>query len=378
MEATRTRKLDHLRITVDSNVEHEATTLLEDVSLIHAALPEQSLREVDSSIDFLGKRLNAPLMITGMTGGHPAAAEVNCALARVAAKAGIAMGVGSQRAALEDESLSWTYRRARECGGRNLVLVANIGAPQLVEGYSVEHARRALEMIDADALAVHVNAAQEAFQPEGDVDFRGAMQLIAEIARELDKPVIVKETGHGLSYEVVYRLRGLGVRFFDVSGAGGTSWVRVEEYRARLRGLEELAEAASTFSSWGIPTAQAIVEARWAAPDACIIGSGGIRSGLDAAKAVALGADIAGFALPAIRAYATGGLEAVRRLVERFILEFRATLFLTGSQNVAELRRKPLVVGGRLASVLAMRGISLNLYIGGARLTYKPGENCNP
>jgi isopentenyl-diphosphate delta-isomerase len=286
------------------------------------------------------------------------------------------MGVGSQRAALEDPTLAWTYRVARECGGRSLVLVANIGAAQLVKGYTVEHARRAIEMIDADAIAVHVNAAQEAFQPEGDVDFRGAIRLIAELARELEKPVIVKETGHGLSYEVVYRLRGLGVRFFDVSGAGGTSWVRVEEYRARSRGLGVLSGAASTFSSWGIPTAQAVVEARWAAPDSCIIASGGIRSGLEAAKAIALGADLAGFALPAIRAYASGGEEGLRELVERLLLELRAALFLTGSQNLRELRAAPVVVGPRLEGRLRARGVDPNLYIAGARRAYTPGENC--
>jgi isopentenyl-diphosphate delta-isomerase len=341
-------------------------------------LKVQKMQKIYASIEFLGKQLQAPLMITGMTGGHPVAAEINCALARTAAHAGIAMGVGSQRAALEDESLAWTYRKARECGGRNLVLIANIGAAQLVEGYNVEHVRKALEMIEADALAVHVNAAQEVFQPEGDVNFKDAMSLIAEIARELEKPVIVKETGHGLSYEVVYRLRGLGIRFFDVSGSGGTSWVKVEEHRARLHGLETLAEAAKTFSSWGIPTAQAIVEARWAAPDSCIIGSGGVRSGLEAAKAVALGADIAGFALPAIRAYANGGEEGVRKLIERFMLEFKAAMFLTGSSTLAELRRKPIQIVGRLSELLKARGINLNLYIKGARPTYKPGETCNP
>ncbi len=378
MTGTRSRKLDHIRITVDSEVEHDTGTLLEDVILIHRALPERSLSSVDTSVEFLGRRLEAPLMITGMTGGHPAAAEVNCVLARAAGEKGIAMGVGSQRAALEDGSLAWTFRKARECGGRSLVLIANIGAAQLVKGYSVEHARRALEMVDADALAVHVNAAQEAFQPEGDVDFRNAISLIAEIARELDKPVIVKETGHGLSYEVVYRLRGAGLRFFDVSGAGGTSWVRVERYRAKARGDEVLAEAAETFSSWGIPTAEAVVEARWAAPDACIVGSGGVRSGLDAAKVIALGADIAGFALPAIRAYASGGLEAVRALLDRLILELRAALFLTGSQDLEEFRGQPLLVRGRLAELAAARGIDLNLYIRGARLTSRPGENCQP
>ncbi|ABM80399.1 type 2 isopentenyl-diphosphate Delta-isomerase [Hyperthermus butylicus] len=378
---TKTRKLDHIRITVDSDVEHPGKiTLLEHVELVHRALPETALSSIDTSIEFLGKQLSMPLMVTGMTGGHPVAARINCVIARAAARLGIAIGVGSQRAAIEDPSLEYTFRVARDCAreeGGDVVLVANLGAAQLVAGYGVEHVRRAIEMIDADAVAIHVNAAQEAFQPEGDVDFRNAIDLVAEVARELDKPVIVKETGHGLGYEVVYVLRGRGIRFFDVSGAGGTSWVRVEYFRARIRGLQGLAEAAKTFSSWGIPTAQAVVETRWAAPDSCIIASGGVRTGLDAAKAIALGADIAGLALPVIRAYTVGDLDGVIGLLERIGMEFKAALFLTGASSLAEARRLPLIVSPELESRLQARGVKLDLYLNGARLLFKPGETCS-
>ena len=378
---TKSRKLDHIRITIDSDVEHPGkTTLLEHVELVHRALPETALSSIDTSVEFLGKQLGMPLMVTGITGGHPAAARINCVVARAAARLGIAMGVGSQRAAIEDPSLEQTFRIARECAreeGGDIVLVANLGAAQLVAGYSIEHVRKAIEMIDADAVAIHVNAAQEVFQPEGDVDFRDAIDLVAEIARELDKPVIVKETGHGLGYEVVYALRSRGIRLFDVSGAGGTSWVRVEYFRAKIRGLQGLAEAAETFSSWGIPTAQAVVETRWAAPDSCIIASGGIRTGLDVAKVIALGADIAGLALPIMRAYTVADLDGVVGLIERIGMELRAALFLAGADSLAEARRLPLIISPELESRLRARGVKLDLYLSGARLLFKPGEACS-
>ncbi|NOZ89470.1 MAG: type 2 isopentenyl-diphosphate Delta-isomerase [Crenarchaeota archaeon] len=357
------RKLDHIRIAIDSRVEHDAPSLLGEVELVHRALPEADLDSVRLETRFLGKRLAAPLMITGMTGGHSVAEKINCVLAEAAAEAGVAMGVGSQRAAIENPSLASTFASARRCGGGELVLVANIGAPQLVKGYSVEHVVRAVEMIDADAVAVHLNAAQEAFQPEGDTDYSGVLEALERLAGELPVPVIVKETGHGIGYEAALALRAAGIRYLDVSGVGGTSWVRVEMYRALEAGRVALAEAARVYSSWGIPTAQAVVEARWAAPDACIIASGGVRSGLDAAKALALGADLAGAALPFIRAYAEAGREGVSRLLDAFRLELRAALFLTGSRSVEELRRAPLLVGPLLESRLRQRGVDLGLYL---------------
>jgi len=373
--ATPERKLDHIRVVLDSPVEHEAGTLLGEVVLIHQAVPETDLSSIDTRVVFLGYRLEAPLIVTGMTGGHEAAARINCAIAEAVAELGLGMGVGSQRAALEHPELAETYRVARRCGGDGFPLIANIGAPQLVKGYGVEEARKAVEMIGADALAVHLNAAQEAFQPEGDTDYRGVLDAVARLVEELDVPVIVKETGHGIGYEAALALRARGVRFLDVSGAGGTSWVRVEEYRALAKGDPVLAASAATYRDWGIPTAQAVAEARWAAPDACIIASGGIRTGLDAAKAIALGADLAGTALPVIRAYAEGGTEAVKRLLATMVHELRTALFLAGARSLRELRGKPIQLGTLLAERLRQRGIDPRLYLAAIRLG-EPGAGC--
>jgi len=378
MEQTPLRKLDHIRIVLDSRVEHSnKTTLFEHVDLGHLAIPEIDLESVDASIDFLGKRLTAPIIVTGMTGGHRVAADINCAIARAVQELGLAMGVGSQRAAIEKPELSWTFRVARECGP-DVPLIANIGAPQLVSGYGVAEIRKAIEMIDADAIAIHLNAGQEAFQPEGDTNYRGVLEKISNLVSELEKPIIVKETGHGLSYEAVLALRSIGVRFFDVSGAGGTSWIRVEMYRARAKNIDKLARGANVFKDWGIPTLQSLIESRWAAPDACIIASGGIRTGLDAAKAVALGADIVGMALPVMRAYGAKGAEGVKELLEQVVFELRAAMFLTGASSLRELRRKTVRIDPVIRQQLELRGIDTELYLRGTRLLVEPGQNCSP
>jgi isopentenyl-diphosphate delta-isomerase len=372
---TRLRKLDHIRITIDSDVEHQRGPGFELVELVHRAVPESSLEDVDVSVEFLGKKLAAPILVSGMTGGHEVAAKINCAIASAVEKLGLAMGVGSQRAAIEDEKLAWTFKVARKCAP-TAPLIANIGAPQLVKGYTVKEVRKAIEMIDADAVAVHLNASQETFQPEGDVDYRGVLDKLGELVEALDVPVIVKETGHGIGYEVALALRQRGVRFFDVSGAGGTSWVLVEMYRARERGLDVLESAARTFASWGITTVKALVETRWAAPDSCIISSGGVRSGLDAAKSVAIGADLAAAALPVIQAYAEGGSAAVERLLDKMILEVKAAVFLTGGRSLSDLRRVRLFVSDELSSAFGQLGVDLDLYLAVLRRLYKPGENC--
>ncbi len=377
MNHTRLRKLDHIRIVLDSSVEHSRkTTLFEYIELRHIALPEINLGDVDTSIWFLGKKLRAPIMITGMTGGHEIAAEINCAIAKVAQELGLAMGVGSQRAAIEKPELSWTFSVARKCGP-DVPLVANIGAPQLVKGYSVSEVKKAIEMIDADAVAIHLNAGQEAFQPEGDTEYRGVIARIASIVAELDKPVIVKETGQGLGYEVALALRSRGVKFFDISGAGGTSWIKVEMYRARARGMDKLAQGAKVFSDWGIPTLQALMEVRWASPDSCIIASGGIRTGLDVAKAIALGADVAGVALPVIRAYGEQFEKGVKDFLEQLVFELQVAMFLTGSVTLGELRRAELDIDPILRERLESRGIDTELYLRGTRLLVEPGRSCS-
>ena len=362
MNATRERKLEHIEIVLGERVEGWVSTWLDDVVFIHRALPEADLGSVDMALEFLGKTLLAPLMITGMTGGHPDTVEINRALARVAEEYRVALGVGSQRAAIEDPSLEYTFRVARE-EAPSIPLVANLGAVQLAKGYGVKEVRRAVEMIEADAIALHLNPAQEAFQPEGDTDFSGLIEKICSLAEEIDVPVMVKETGAGMSAEVVKPLYTCGIRLFDTAGAGGTSWVAVEMYRAERRGFKTHGRAARRFLDWGIPTAASIVEVRSAAPDATIVGSGGIRSGLDAAKAVALGADVAGFARPALQAVASGGAKELRSLLETYLAELRTAAFLAGCSDYRCLRRANILVKGRLREWMVLRGLEPESYL---------------
>lgn len=245
--------------------------------------------------------------------------------------------MGSQRAAIEDPSRIESFAAARKAAP-NAVIVANLGAPQLVRGYGISEVRRAVEMIDADAIAIHLNPAQEVAQPEGEPSYRGVLRAIEEIASKIDRPVIVKETGCGISREVASELKRIGIRILDISGHGGTNWVLVEMHRARRKGEELKALIAQHLSAWGIPTAASIIEAREAAPDMTIIGSGGIRTSLDAVKALALGADIVGIARPALEAYYSGKLETYLRAM---IHGIKAGLFLTGAKNLEELRKNP-------------------------------------
>lgn len=354
---TKSRKLDHIRITVERNVEAASPTLLGDVRIVHQPLPELNLDDVDLSVELFGKRLRAPLVITGMTGGHPEVKWINAALARAAERHGIAIGVGSQRAAIEDPSVEDTFRVVRD-EAPSTVVIANLGAPQLASGYGVREALRAVEMIEADAIAIHLNPAQEAFQVEGDTLYRGVLRAIKELVDNLGVPVIVKETGTGLSMEVVRTLYRLGVECFDVSGLGGTNWVKVEVLRASARGLKPPRDPDGFSDYWGNPTAAAVVEARVAAPRACIIASGGVRTGLDAAKAIALGADLAGIALPALRALVRGGEEALDSLIASLIEQMRVAAYLSGARSVVDLMLRPVTITGRLAEELGSRGIS--------------------
>jgi len=365
---TSSRKVEHVKLIASSKVESSESTLFEFTRLIHNPMPELDLDDVDLSTSFCGgRRLRAPLMITGMTGGHPDLAWVNEKLAMVAEEFGIAMGVGSQRAALENPSLSESYSIARRAAP-NAVIVANIGAPQLARGYSLGEVLRAIEMLDADAIAIHLNPGQEAFQDEGEPYYRGIVGKVVDIASRIDKPVIVKEVGTGLSREVVAQLYQAGVKCFDVAGLGGTNWIKAEVVRSKARHGAPLKPAGGLDDYWGNPTAIAIVEARIAAPRAFIIGSGGVRNGLDVAKAIALGADIAGLALPALRALMNGGYENLRRLISAIIYQVRVAVFLTGGRSVRDLWKAPLVVHGRLREELELRGIDVDAYLREYRL----------
>jgi isopentenyl-diphosphate delta-isomerase len=334
------RKRAHLELCADAEVEYRGkTTLLDDVELLHDALPELALSELSTETTLLGKRLRAPLLITGMTGGTAEATAINRDLAAVAEAHGIAFGLGSQRAMQREPALAATFA-VRTHAPTTLVL-ANLGVVQAAQLATAE-VERLVQTIAADALCLHLNPAQELIQPGGDRDFRGGLAAIARLVRELPYPIMVKETGCGISSAVARRLRDAGVQTIDVSGAGGTSWVRVEA----LRGDAAAQALGEEFAEWGIPTAAALLGVRGLG--LASIASGGIRSGLDVAKAIALGAVAAGVALPVFRAYTAEGATGAGEFVARLVAGLRTAMLLTGARDLEALGRKPTVLGPRL------------------------------
>ena len=322
------RKTDHLRISVEEDIE-SGDGGFNLVRLRHRASPEISYDEIDTEARFLGKRLSFPLIFEAITGGTPEAGRINKALAKVAQRYGLGMGVGSQRAAIENPKLADTFR-VRDVAP-DILLIGNLGAVQLNFGYGLKECKAAVKMIDADALALHLNPLQEAVQPEGNTDFRGIIGKVNKMAAGLGTPVIAKEVGCGLDYDTAKRLK---VAAYDSGGLGGTSWSLVESFRNQ----SFMGEVGVLYSNWGIPTTKSVAEL--SALRKPLIASGGIRTGLDGAKCIALGADVAGVALPVLRAYYAGGEKAVDRFAERFIAEFKTAMFLTGSKKVSHLKGK--------------------------------------
>jgi isopentenyl-diphosphate Delta-isomerase len=321
------RKKDHIRICATENVE-SGNPGFDGIRLRHRACPEISLGDVDTSCVFLGKKMDYPLIIEAITGGTSYSKKVNRDLAKTAQKYNVGFGVGSQRAAIEDPSLEETY--AVRDAAPDILLIGNLGAVQLNHGYGLRECRRAVEMIGADALALHLNSLQEAVQPEGDTDFRNLIKKINYVAAKIKTPLIVKEVGSGLDLQTAKRLKA---HAYDAGGMGGTNWALVESHRNR--GV--MGEAGKTFLDWGTPTVECIRElSKTGKP---LIGSGGIRSGLDAAKAIASGADIVGIALPAIRAYEAGGVRRLEKYLDKFIAELKISMFLTGSKKTSQLRK---------------------------------------
>ena len=334
---TERRKVDHIRINLENDVQFpRLTTGLERYRFLHQALPELSLNDIDTTTGLFGKRLSAPLLISSMTGGTEIAQAINRNLARAAAKHEIAMGLGSQRAAIEDSALAGSFC-IRDIAPE-ILLFANIGAVQLNYGYGVEHCLKAIDMVSADALILHFNVLQEAVQPEGDINFSGLLRKVEAVCTRISIPVIAKEVGWGFSEAAVRDLAGAGVSAIDVAGSGGTSWSEVEYHRAPT---SFHAKVARSFADWGIPTAEAIQYARRSAPDLPVIASGGLRDGIEVAKCLALGADVAGLASPFLRA-ASDSFAAVDELIQELKAQLRIAMLCSASRNIAALQQAEL------------------------------------
>jgi isopentenyl-diphosphate delta-isomerase len=346
------RKADHIRINLEEDVQFPAlTTGLEEYRFMHQALPELDLAEIDTHIRVFGKHVRAPILVSSMTGGTAQALAVNRNLAEAAQARGLAMGVGSQRAGLERDETAATFR-VRDLAP-DILLLANLGAVQLNYGYSVEDCRRTVEMIEADALILHLNPLQEVLQAEGDFNWRGLLRKIEEVCRRLPVPVVAKEVGWGISPQAARHLIEAGVRAIDVAGAGGTSWSQVEMHRAPNARLRRLAAA---FANWGIPTADSLqgvyaVRAEMGASDVAIFASGGIRTGQDIAKCVALGADLVGLAGPFLKR-AVLSAEDVAEEMEFLEAELRIAMFCSGVADLAALRCPGVLVHTRTGATM--------------------------
>lgn len=346
---TSLRKIDHLRICAEEDVER-GDAGFSDIRFVHNALPECDMAAIDRRTRFLTREFSSPLFISAMTGGHPDTKAVNARLARAAERYGIGMGIGSQRAALENPDHADTFSVARD-EAPHAFLVANLGAVQLRD-HGIEWAERAIEMIEADAIAIHLNFLQEAIQPEGDHNAAGCLDAIRTLCREQTMPVIVKETGCGISAEIARKCWGAGVAAIDVAGAGGTSWAAVESMRATTsRNATDRRKKAlgEDFADWGIPTVVSLREVL--ALGGPVIASGGIRSGLDMAKALGLGADLCGMALPLLRP-ALESDEALEQTIDTIHRQLDVATFLTGSARVVDLKRARMFITGRTRQMI--------------------------
>jgi isopentenyl-diphosphate delta-isomerase len=334
MTNTQTRKADHLRICLEEEVQfRRVTNGLESYRFTHCCLPELDFQDIDITTNFLGRQLQAPLLISSMTGGTERAKTINYRLAEIAQKYHLAMGVGSQRIAVENPDVAHTF--AVRSIAPDALLFANLGAVQLNYTYGLSQCLRVVEILAADALILHLNPLQECIQPNGDTNFKGLLAKIEQLCQKIAVPVIIKEVGNGISASMAQKLIEIGVSAIDVAGAGGTSWAKVESERAENYLQRRLGE---TFADWGISTADCIVQIRRQFPDISLIASGGLRNGLEVAKTLALGADLAGMAFPFLKA-ADESPEALDELVKLSIAELKTVLFCTGNANLAELKR---------------------------------------
>ncbi|WP_310735548.1 type 2 isopentenyl-diphosphate Delta-isomerase [Cohnella herbarum] len=328
------RKKEHIEICLHEDVEGRGEgTGFDRYRFRHLALPEVNFNGIDTSTQFLNRKLRVPFMVSSMTGGTDEAGRINVRLAEAAERKGWAMGLGSLRAAIANPSTARSYQVRQHAP--NVPLLANLGAVQLNYGFGIEECRRAVQMTDADALVLHLNGLQELFQNEGDNNFGGLLNKIERLCREAEFPIGVKEVGWGIDGDTASKLADAGVSFIDVAGAGGTSWIEVEKHRSANHLTREAAKA---FEDWGTPTAECIAETRAAVPDAYVIGSGGLANGVDAAKAIALGADLASFGR-SLLAPALHSAERLSELFDRLEFELKAAMFGIGAANMSQLSR---------------------------------------
>jgi isopentenyl-diphosphate delta-isomerase len=359
-EETEKRKADHIKICLNEKAQaRKATAGFEDVQFIHRALPEIDKQKIDLSTTVFGHKFSAPLIVGAMTGGTAEATRINATIAEAVERLQLGMGVGSQRAAIENQKLEKTFAIARK-KAPTAFLIANIGGVQLVRGCGVKEVKKAVEMIDADAVAVHLNALQEAVQPEGQTNFQGVLAKIGEIAGELDKPVIVKETGAGIAAEDAKKLEAAGVKAIDVGGTGGTSFAAVEYYRTTGQENSVQHFLGDVFWDWGIPTVVSLAETTQAVKIP-VIASGGVRTGRDVAKALALNACLASVSQPALQA-AVKGAKDTENMLSLLIEELRDVMFLVGAEKVQNLAKTPIVVTGKTAEWLKTRGFNVENY----------------
>jgi isopentenyl-diphosphate delta-isomerase len=326
------RKADHLKINMENDVHSGLTSGLERYRFVHEALPELDLESIDTTFTLFGKTLDSPILISSMTGGTSEAEGINQRLAEAAQEMHLAMGVGSQRAALENHEWIKSFSITRK-NAPDILLFANLGAIQLNYGYGLDHCQRAVEMVEADALCLHLNGLQEALQVGGDTNFSGLAKKIENVCRKLDVPVIAKEVGWGISERSAKLLEECGVAAIDVAGAGGTSWSQVEMYRAPDESIRELA---ATFVEWGIPTTESILNVKRAAPGTIIFASGGLKNGLDIAKCLALGASLGGMAGQLLKP-ATESTEILLQMLKLLHQQIVLTMFSCGVGNLKDL-----------------------------------------
>jgi len=359
MSGIEKRKLRHISVSLEENVETDIANGFEDIRLIHRALPEIDLDMVSTETTFFGKKLAAPLIISAITGGTKEAAKINEVLAVVAEEKQIGISVGSQRIAIAQPETIPTFSIVREKAPSTFVM-GNLGCPQLSLGWGVKEAEKCVEMIEADALALHLNPLQEAVQVDGDTNYHGVYEKINELSRNLDTPFVMKETGAGIAWEDAIKMKEAGASGLEISGVGGTSWSAVEYHIAKEVGKKEMEYLGGALWNWGIPTAISVVETTQKT-DLTVISSGGIRTGVEIVKSIALGAHIGGMAKPFLEK-AIEGKDALAEYVDNILREIRVAMFLVGARNLDELQQVPVLIMGKTAEWLKLRGFDPSIY----------------